>query len=86
MRIFLCETKTGLYFKSPDQWTDQPELAENFPSSNNAVCFARERGLETVEVIWDFEDPEYNVRLSLQAAAYRCPARVPRNPDLANQK
>ncbi len=63
MRILLCNSQTGLFFKSPDQWISQPELAEDFQSSPNAILFARQQGLASVEVFWDFDDPEYNVRL-----------------------
>ena len=63
MRILLCNPETGMFLCSPDQWIPQPELADNFQSSPEAVVFARERGLDSVEVLWDFDDPEYNVRL-----------------------
>ena len=63
MRILLCNPVTGTFFRSPDQWIAEPELADDFQSSPRAILFARERSLQGVEVFWDFDDPEYNVRL-----------------------
>ena len=63
MRVLLCDSKTGLFYQPPDRWTREPELAENFRSSYKAALFAQEHGLESAEVLLDFNDPEYNVRL-----------------------
>lgn len=57
--------------------TSQPESAECFSTSKKAVCLARERGLQSVEVIWHFDDSEYNLRLPLHEAANRCPDLTP---------
>ncbi len=67
MRILLCSTKTGLYFQSPDGWTAEPMLANDFRSSLKAALFAQEQRLKNVEVLVDFDDPEYNVHLPVQA-------------------
>lgn len=66
MRILLCNPSNGLFFRNPDQWTSEPELAEDFRSSPKAILFARERAFKEVEVFWDFDDPEYNVRLPVR--------------------
>ncbi len=67
MRILLCDSKSGLFLQGPGQWTSEPELAQDFQSGPKAILFARERGLSSVEVFWDFDDPEYNVRLPIAA-------------------
>ena len=67
MRVLLCDSKTGLFFQSLDQWTGEPDSAENFRSSYKAALFAQEHGLENAEVLLDFNDPEYNVRLPVGA-------------------
>jgi hypothetical protein len=67
MRILLYHTPTGMFFQSPDQWTSNPESADDFKNSPKAILFARERGLTEVEVLWDFDDPEYNVRLPVNS-------------------
>ncbi len=54
-----------MFFRAPDQWTARAELAENFGNSPKAILFARERALQGLEVFWDFDDPEYNVRLPI---------------------
>ncbi len=65
MRILLCHRQTGLFYQDPKQWTSEPEKAVDFRTSPKAIIFAREQALEDVEVFWDFDDPEYNVRLPI---------------------
>jgi hypothetical protein len=67
VRVLLCDAKTGLFYRPPDQWTQEPELAENFRTSYKAALFAQEHGLGSAEVLLDFSDPEYNVRLPIGA-------------------
>lgn len=52
-----------MYFKAPGQWTEEASQACNFRSGPNAILFARENQVSNAEVLWDFDDPEYNVRL-----------------------
>lgn len=63
MRVLLSDPKTGLYFKSEGLWTSDPNEACNFQSGPKAITFARENSLAQAEVFWDFDDPEYSVRL-----------------------
>jgi hypothetical protein len=69
MRILLCDRKSGLYLKAPGQWTDQAGQACNFQSGPKAILFARENQLNEAEVFWDFDDPEYSVRLPVSPVA-----------------
>jgi hypothetical protein len=66
MRVLLCDHKTGLYYQSPDHWTNEAAQAKDFRSSAKAVVYAQECGLAEVEVFVDFDDPEYNVRLPIR--------------------
>ena len=67
MRVLLCEIRTGLFYRSPGQWTAQRDQAVNFGTSPKAIVYARENGLNDVEIFWDFDDEEYNVRLPIAA-------------------
>jgi hypothetical protein len=69
MRILLCDRKSGLYFKAPGEWTDEAAHACNFKSGPSAIIFARENLMNDAEVFWDFDDPEYSVRLPVAPAA-----------------
>lgn len=66
MRVLLWNTKTGLYLQSPENWTAEPESAQNFGSSLKAALFAQAHNLADLEVYLDFGDFEYNVHLPVQ--------------------
>jgi hypothetical protein len=63
MRVLLYHKETGLYFRNANNWVADVEMAEDFGSSRTAALFAEREGLGKVEVLLDFNDPEYNVYL-----------------------
>ncbi len=63
MRVLLCKSKANLYYQSPNRWVAEAAAADDFRSSLEAALFARENELRNVEVLLDFDDIEYNVRL-----------------------
>ncbi len=67
MRVLLCKNKTNLYYQSPNRWVAEAAVADDFRSSLKAALFAQENGLPNVEVLLDFGDLEYNVRLPVPA-------------------
>jgi len=69
MRVILCDRKTGLYFEAPGQWTSEAAQARNFQSGPKAILFARENQMDDAEVFWDFDDPEYSVRLPVASVS-----------------
>ena len=74
MRVLLCDTKTGMFYRAPKEWTSQPEQAQDFGNSLKAFYFAHEHSLSDVEVHLDFGDPEYNVSLPVQARLGKTPS------------
>ena len=58
-----------MFFQGRDQWTSDARQAQNFQTSPKAILYANENGLNGVEVYWDFDDPEYNVRLPISIDA-----------------
>ncbi|HYG35925.1 MAG TPA: hypothetical protein VEC99_14130 [Clostridia bacterium] len=67
MRVLLLNTKSGLYYQSPDTWTAEADSATDFGSSLKAAVFAQEQSLENIEVCLDFGDSDWNVHLPVQA-------------------
>ena len=66
MRVFLVNSKTGLYFQSQDSWTDDPAQAKDFGTSHRANVYAEDNCLEDLEVYLDFGNEEYNVHLPVK--------------------
>jgi hypothetical protein len=53
MRVLLHNTKTGLFYQGPGEWTNCPEDAFDFKHSRQAINLAFDLGFEDVEI---FED------------------------------
>jgi len=66
MRVFLLNTKTGLYLESEDSWTTNPEQAKDFGTSHRANVYAMDNCLEDLEIYLDFGNEEYNVHLPVK--------------------
>ncbi len=64
MKKLLRDTRTGLYLKSPGQWTDDPDDAIDFHFSDRAIEYAR---------TWDLSE----VEVAFQEPGYSAPAQVP---------
>jgi len=54
-----------MFLQGRDHWTSEASQAQDFHTSPKAILYASENGLNGVEVYWDFDDPEYNVRLPI---------------------
>jgi hypothetical protein len=65
MRVMLRDTRTGLYFKEPAEWTPEAEKAQSFKHSAEAMNLAREHRISDAEVILEFEESRYTVALPL---------------------
>lgn len=61
MKVVIRNVKTGLYFKSHDEWTTAVEAAMDFVRGADAISFALRNSLTEVEVIHAFPEPEYNI-------------------------
>ncbi len=56
MRTLLRKTSNGLFFRGPDQWTENPAEAFNFKSIDHALDFIARWGLREVEVTFGFKN------------------------------
>jgi hypothetical protein len=60
MRILLQHARSGLYLRSPDNWTASPFEAFDFQHSQLAIDFAREHNIDGVQIAVTFEDPQFD--------------------------
>ena len=71
MQIVLQDVKTCLYFKGPGVWTRDVAEALDFSSSQRALKYVRQHGLESVQVLVAFVEPAYVETVALQIPASR---------------
>jgi hypothetical protein len=63
MKVLLQHINTGLFFKQIGDWTDDCNVAREFPNSLNAINFCNANGLRDVHVLLKFQQPRYDVSL-----------------------
>jgi hypothetical protein len=66
MRILIRDKQTGKYLSGSDMWTDYRDEAADFQHCDRAIDMAREKGLKGVEILLDFGEPQYDIRLPFQ--------------------
>jgi len=69
MRILLQHARTGLYLRSPRNWSSNPYEATDFQHSQRAIDFARSHQLTGVQIAVSFLDNEYDDLAPLTAVA-----------------
>ena len=66
MRVLLYDTQAERYFQSPEEWTEDPNLALDLRGTVQAVNIAFQYRLESAEIILAFDDAHLrNMRLPL---------------------
>jgi hypothetical protein len=65
MKTLLRDSQTGVYYQGVANWTQNPQDAYDFHMAERAVRFVRDAGLERVEVVFAFDDPQYNVPIPI---------------------
>jgi hypothetical protein len=65
MKVFLRNTRTGLFYAGPDQWTTEHTQAVEFEGPSFALDRVTQSRLETVEVIIHFEASAFNIPLKI---------------------
>lgn len=65
MRV-LIRDEQGRYYKSAEAWTMSPGSAADFKTTLVAMEFARENGFSKSEVVLSFDDPAYDMTLSIR--------------------
>ena len=65
MRIFLRNTSTRLLYVGPEEWTEDPAAAFDFEMPDRALDRARSEGLAPVELLMHFDNPAFEVPLTI---------------------
>lgn len=68
MRVLLRNTRTGLFYAGPDQWTEERSEAQDFEATDRALDIVSEAKLKTVEVLMHFEDPYFEIPMNIFGA------------------
>lgn len=63
MKVLLQNNKTGLFFRHPGGWTDDTDVARQFPNSLSAITFCNANELRDVHILLKFKEPRYDVSL-----------------------
>jgi hypothetical protein len=65
MKVFLRNTRTGLLYAGPDQWTNEHSQALEFEGPSFALDRVTQAKLEAVEVVIHFEKSPFDVPLKI---------------------
>lgn len=65
MKILLRSTQTGLFYAGPDRWTKFDPEAFNFEQTDLALDAVRDGNLKGIEVLVKFEDPSFEIPLTI---------------------
>lgn len=76
MKVLIQNPLTLSYFETDHKWTADPEVAQDFRDSRNAVRFCAEHGMLDQEIVLKFPDERYDVHMPAWAAA---PQRMERS-------
>jgi hypothetical protein len=79
MRIVLQQKETGLYFKDVGSWVRNSVEAMDFVSSSAAIDFCVLNKLNDVQLVFKFEEQQYDIVLPVQPGQER-PANRPKDP------
>lgn len=69
MKILLRNLQTGLFYAGPNQWTQNDPEAFDFEQTDLALDAVRDAKLTGIEVLVKFEDPAFEIPLSIVNAA-----------------
>jgi len=65
MKILLRDTQTGLFYVGPDRWTRNDPEAFDFEQTDLALDAVREAKLRSIEVLVKFDDPSFEIPLTI---------------------
>jgi hypothetical protein len=69
MKIVLQHIRTQLYLRSLGNWTANPLEAHDFQHSQRAIDFAREHGLNGIQIAVKFIDSQFDEVFPMPAVA-----------------
>lgn len=65
MKILLRNTKTGLLYVGPGQWTKNGPEAFDFQRTDVALDAVRDANMQSIEVLVRFENPFFDIPLTV---------------------
>ena len=65
MKILLRNLQTGLFYVGPNQWTKNDPEAFDFEQTDLALDAVRDGQLKGIEVLVKFEDPAFEIPLTI---------------------
>jgi hypothetical protein len=71
MKVFLRNTRTGLYYRGAFEWTSSRVEALDLGQTQEAIRLAAELHLDAAEVVLGFDDPQEDVALPFQGPWWR---------------
>jgi hypothetical protein len=66
----LRDTRTGLYFQAAEKWTDKPSRACDFHFIDRALPFVETWGLQDVELVFGFKEPDSVTTVCRMASSF----------------
>ena len=66
MRILVRNWKTGLYFQTPDIWSNDRLLATDFEHAEIALEETVKQAMADVEIVLAFPNPKLDLRINLR--------------------
>ena len=67
-KIVLQSRDSLLYWKGEGQWTPHVDEAKQFEHIADASAFAQKSKMPTVDIVMNFGDPRYDVRLNASSS------------------
>ncbi len=65
MRVLLHNTRTGLFYAGPKDWTDDASQAVDFKRPDLALDLVSEAKLDAMELVMRFDDSAFNVPITI---------------------
>ena len=65
MKILLRDTRTGLFYAGPNQWSPGQEQAQDFKTPDIALDLVDGSSLKAMELVVHFDDAAFDVPLTI---------------------
>jgi hypothetical protein len=76
MKALIRDLKTGCFYKGEGVWTGQRGEGREFESTFQAMAFAEDNGLDGVEVVLTFDEPEKDVTVGMDLQSMSAPGNL----------
>ena len=77
MKVFIRKVDGRKYRTAEGGWMPQPGEARNFGASRSAFDHCRQFQLEGVEILFDFDDPDFNFTVHVPSLISNLSKRTP---------